>query len=82
MGTVLKKIWSSHWRTALGAAAGAAGGALYAQTIGCKTGTCMLTSNVWTAALFFGFAGGLAAWPSRPAPRQATAEVERQPRST
>lgn len=46
-----------HWRTALGAALGAAGGALYAHFVGCHTGTCAITSNVWTAGLFFGITG-------------------------
>lgn len=54
-------------RTALGAAAGAAGGAAYAYFIGCHTGTCPLTGNVWTAALFFGFT---AAVVSAPGPRR------------
>ncbi len=49
-----------HWRTLLGGLLGAAGGALYAHFLGCRTGTCLLTSNVWTAALFFGTAGALA----------------------
>lgn len=61
--TVLRRLARSHWRTALGAALGAAGGAAYAHFIGCHTGTCPLTSNVWTAGLFFGFAGGLVGWP-------------------
>ena len=55
-----------HWRTLLGAALGAAGGALYAHFVGCRTGTCMLTSNPWTAAAFFGLTGAVALWPSSP----------------
>jgi membrane associated rhomboid family serine protease len=57
-------------RTVLGAAAGAAGGAAYAYFVGCHTGTCPLTGNVWVAAAFFGFTGGvvLAPGPAR-APR-------------
>ncbi len=57
-----------HWRTALGAAAGAAGGALYAHFIGCHTGTCLITSSVWTAGLFFGFTGAVVALPGPPQP--------------
>jgi hypothetical protein len=42
---------------------GALAGFLYAHFIGCKTGACPLTSNVYTAALYgavIGFlAGGL-----------------------
>ncbi|HEX9402655.1 MAG TPA: DUF6132 family protein [Anaeromyxobacter sp.] len=56
-------LFRRHARTAGGIAAGAIGGALYAHFIGCQTGTCMLTSNVWTAALFFGFMGGVVALP-------------------
>ena len=65
-----------HWRTALGALAGAAGGAAYAYFVGCQTGTCLLTSNVWTAAAFFGFTGAVVAAPGprreapAPAPRE------------
>ncbi len=66
---ILRRLARAHWRTALGAILGAAGGAAYAHFVGCRTGTCPLTSNVWTAGLFFGFAGGLAAWPAkRPQP--------------
>ena len=63
--TALRRLARAHWRTALGALLGAAGGAAYAHFIGCRTGTCPLTSNVWTAGLFFGFAGGLVGSPSR-----------------
>ena len=61
----------AHWRTAGGAALGAAAGAAYAHFIGCNTGTCPLTANVWTAALFFGFAGGVVGLPG---PRSAKSE--------
>jgi len=57
------------WRTIAGAVVGALGGAAYAHFVGCRTGTCMLTSNVWVAALFFGFTGALALTPSAP-PRE------------
>lgn len=66
----LHRLARSHWRTALGAALGAAGGAAYAHFIGCRSGTCALTSNVWSAGLFFGLAGGLVGWPAR-RPEQA-----------
>ncbi len=56
-------LLSRHWRTVLGAAAGAAGGAAYAHFVGCHTGTCLITSNVWTAAAFFGFTGAVVALP-------------------
>ena len=64
------RIARSHWRTALGALLGAAGGAAYAHFIGCHTGTCALTSNVWTAGLFFGFTGALV---GAPGPRKSPA---------
>jgi Family of unknown function (DUF6132) len=55
----------SHLRTALAAALGAGLGAAYAYFVGCRTGTCPLTSSVWTAALYGGIVGALAGWPSR-----------------
>lgn len=64
------------WRTTLGAAVGATGGALYAYFIGCHTGTCMITSSVWTAAAFFGFTGAVVALPG---PGQAAREPRRTP---
>ncbi|HZY04339.1 MAG TPA: DUF6132 family protein [Anaeromyxobacteraceae bacterium] len=63
--TARRRLARAHWRTALGAVLGAAGGATYAHFIGCRTGTCPLTSNVWTAGLFFGFAGALVGWPAK-----------------
>ena len=56
-------ILRRHWRTALGAAAGATGGALYAHFVGCHSGTCLITSSVWTAGAFFGVTGALVAMP-------------------
>ena len=60
-----------HWRTLLGGAAGALAGGLYAHFVGCRTGTCALTSNVWTAALFFGVTGAIALTPGARPPEQA-----------
>jgi len=60
---MIATLFRRHWRTALGASAGAAGGALYAHFIGCHTGACLITSSVWTAALFFGVTGALVAAP-------------------
>ncbi|WP_242354842.1 DUF6132 family protein [Anaeromyxobacter sp. SG64] len=65
-----RAIARAHWRTAGGAAVGAAAGAAYAYFIGCNTGTCPLTSSVWTAALFFGFAAAWL-WSGSPAGAQA-----------
>jgi hypothetical protein len=53
-------------RTLIGAALGAAGGAIYAATVGCATGTCPLTSRPLTAALYFGVVGALALLPPSP----------------
>ena len=60
---MIRDLLRRHWRTALGAAAGAAGGALYAHFVGCRTGTCLITSSVWTAGAFFGLTGALVAMP-------------------
>lgn len=56
-------LWRRHRLTVLGAALGALGGGLYAHFVGCRTGTCAITSNVWSATLFFGFTGALALMP-------------------
>lgn len=79
--TTLRRLARAHWRTALGFALGAAGGAAYAHFVGCRTGTCPLTSNVWTAGLFFGFAGGLVGWPgpARKADEPARGPGAREP---
>lgn len=58
-----RAIALAHWSTAAGAGLGAIAGAAYAFFIGCNTGTCPLTSNIWTAALFFGFTGGVVGIP-------------------
>jgi hypothetical protein len=73
MGSLVR----SSWRTILGAAVGAVGGGLYAHFVGCRTGTCLLTSNVWTAALFFGVTGAVALSPSRPKERPAPERTSR-----
>jgi len=52
-------------RAILTAALGAAGGAAYAHFIGCRTGTCPLTSNVWVAGLYGALVGGIVGWPNR-----------------
>ncbi|MBI5067275.1 MAG: hypothetical protein HZB56_03475 [Deltaproteobacteria bacterium] len=68
-----QRFWRSRARALAAAALGAAAGAAYAHFIGCRTGTCPLTSNVWTAGLYGAFVGGIAGWPSRvaAAPRRA-----------
>jgi hypothetical protein len=62
---VRRPFAASHLRTAVGAALGAGLGAAYAYLVGCRTGTCPLTSSIWTAALYGSAVGGLAGWPSR-----------------
>jgi hypothetical protein len=59
------RISRSHYRTVAVALVGAGVGAAYAHFVGCTTGTCPITSNVWTAALYGGGVGALAGWPSR-----------------
>ncbi len=73
MSEMLRRLWTSPWRAAVGAAVGAGAGAAYAHYVGCVSGTCLITSNVWTAALFFGVSGGLVGWPAKPPPGQARA---------
>jgi hypothetical protein len=71
-------LLARHWRTLLGAVAGAAGGAAYAHFVGCRTGTCLITSNVWIAALFFGFTGAVAGSPGGAPPPAATSRDARR----
>jgi hypothetical protein len=72
----LRRLWRSPWRAALAAAVGAAAGGAYAHFIGCRTGTCLITSSVWTASLYGAAVGALAGWPSRETVAQAGADVE------
>ncbi len=55
----------ARYRLPLAVLAGAAAGAAYSHFIGCRTGTCPITSNVWIATLYGAFVGGLAGWPPR-----------------
>jgi hypothetical protein len=59
------RLWRSHYRTLAVAVVGACVGAAYAHFVGCKTGTCPITSSAWTAALYGGGVGALAGWPAR-----------------
>lgn len=47
------------------AALGAALAGAYAYFIGCRTGSCPLTSNVWTASLYGSVIGLVVGWPGR-----------------
>jgi uncharacterized protein DUF6132 len=62
-GRVPRYLW-----TALAALAGAGVGAAWSHFVGCKTGTCPITSNVWVAALYGGGVGLLLGMPSRRPP--------------
>lgn len=64
-GASPRRLSRSHLRTLLGAVAGVAIAASYAYFIGCRTGTCPLTSSVWTASLYGAIVGAVAAWPAR-----------------
>ncbi len=60
-----RRLARSRLRLPLAVVAGAAAGAAYSHFIGCRTGTCPITSNVWIASLYGAFVGGLAGWPPR-----------------
>ncbi len=54
----MKRLWASgKVRLGLGLAIGAAAGATYALTLGCRTGTCPLTGNPLIAAAFGAWLG-------------------------
>jgi len=63
-------IHTGGWRALAGAAVGASLLAAYSYLVGCRTGTCLLTSNVQTATLFGGLVGLVTAWPA-PTKREA-----------
>ena len=57
--------------TALAALVGATAAGAYAHFIGCKTGSCPITSNVWTASSYGALVGVLVGWPARGGSRRA-----------
>lgn len=61
--SAVRNLLSRYGRTALGAIVGAGTGAAYAQFVGCRTGTCLITSSLWMSAVFFGFTGAVIAHP-------------------
>jgi hypothetical protein len=64
----LRQFWASGpARIILGGAAGAGGGAAYAHYVGCLTGSCPITSNPLTAALFGAIFGAALFAPNRKA---------------
>ncbi len=71
MRAILDLLRHTWWGALAGLAVGAGALGAYAHFIGCATGTCPLTSNVWTASLFGGVVGAVVAWPSRREPASA-----------
>lgn len=70
----LKSLWGTPGaRTLLGVLGGAIAGALYSHTVGCVTGSCPLTSNPWTAAMFGAAIGGSLLMPERAPEREPKA---------
>lgn len=57
--------------TALAASVGAAVAVTYAHFVGCRTGTCPITSSAWNAALYGALVGTVVGWPNRPRDRGA-----------
>lgn len=66
----------SHLRTLVVGLLGACAAAAYAYFVGCRSGTCPLTSNVWTASLYGAFVGAIVGWPLR-APRGERGQSQR-----
>ena len=54
------------WKAVAGGVAGAAGLAAYSHFIGCRTGSCLLTSDVRTATVLGAVLGTLIGWPAPP----------------
>jgi hypothetical protein len=65
--------------TALAVALGAAIGGLYAHFIGCRTGTCPITSSVRNASLYGAFVGMVIGWPARGRDRDGSARQPQRP---
>lgn len=78
--TLLSRFRTSHWRTALGVLAGASAGALYAHFVGCRTGTCPLTSSPWSAGLYGALVGAVVGWPAARGREPASADPAGQAR--
>jgi len=76
---LLRRFWASGpARIIFGVVGGAVGGAVYAHYIGCLTGSCPITSNPVTAALFGALLGATLLAPDRrkPAPVPPAKESE------
>jgi hypothetical protein len=74
-----RPISRSHLRTVLAAALGALLAGAYAHFVGCRTGTCLITSSVWTAALYGGLVGAVVGWPARPRADLTSPSASRRP---
>jgi hypothetical protein len=71
-------MWASGpARTVFGVVLGALGGALYSHFIGCATGTCPITSNPMSAALFGAVLGGTIFAPDGKTAGRQSADQER-----
>ena len=55
----MKKWFSNNWLYVAGAVAGAAGGFLYWNYVGCASGTCLITSKPLNSTLYGALMGGL-----------------------
>jgi hypothetical protein len=55
----MKKWFNNNWLYVAGAVAGAVGGYLYWNYIGCSSGTCMITSKPINSTLYGTLMGGL-----------------------
>ncbi|HEY6001935.1 MAG TPA: DUF6132 family protein [Anaeromyxobacter sp.] len=62
---IWRSLWRSHARAAAAALLGGGAAAAYAHFVGCRTGTCPLTSNVWIASLYGAALGAVLGWPER-----------------
>jgi uncharacterized protein DUF6132 len=63
--TAWRRLSRSPARALLAAIAGGSAFAAYAHFVGCTTGTCPLTSNVWIASLYGAAVGAVVGWPER-----------------
>ncbi|HEY6099065.1 MAG TPA: DUF6132 family protein [Anaeromyxobacter sp.] len=64
-GSLWSRFSRSWARTVALGLVGAGLAAAYAHFVGCKTGTCPLTSNVWIASVYGAFVGGVVGLPQR-----------------
>jgi hypothetical protein len=65
------------WRAIAGTLGGAGLLATYAHFVGCRTGTCLLTGDVYTATVTGGLVGLVIGWPE---PARPPGAAEQQPR--